>query len=238
MPAARAVEIVTPVASATVAPVHDDVAIPREAARVTFDAEGPWAATFPADKSFAVYDLPDAERVLLTWRVGKDHIVKRVAAESGEDYPVNHVAPIDLVVQARGETRTIAFGELSGTVETVALSWCGRTGWKLENGESWKPSPPALAVSFSIGLAQGDDEMRIVRDAQNGTSTLHVLHRETSDGKCDDLKQGPLDVCEGAEWHRVADVRVPARAVIYETVEQEHKPYDCSVGPWGQKLVR
>ncbi len=226
------VEIAAPLAHATVAPVHDDVAIPREAARVTFDAEGPWAASFPEDKSFAVYDLPDAERVLLTWRVGKDHVVKRV--ESDEDYPANHVAPVDLVVQARGETRTITFGDVSGNVETIALSWCGRTGWKLESGEHWTPSPPALAVAFAIGLAQGDDEMRIVRDGR----TLHVLHRVTSDGKCDDGKQGPLDVCDGEEWHRAADVRVPLQATIYETVEQEGKPYDCSAGPWGQKLVQ
>jgi hypothetical protein len=228
----RAVEIAAPQSSTTAAPAHDDVAIPREAARVTFDAEGPWAASFPADKSFAVHDLPDAQRVLLTWRVGKPHVVKRV--ESDEDYPANHVAPVDLVVQARGETRTITFGDVSGSIETSALSWCGRTGWKLENGEHWKPIAPALAVLFSIGLAQGDDEMSIVRDGR----TLHVLHRVTSDGKCDDAKQGPLAVCDGEEWHRVADVRVPAEASIYEIVEREGKAFDCSMGPWGQKLVR
>jgi hypothetical protein len=214
------VEIAAPLASATVAPPSDEVVVPRSALRVPPSAEGPWVADFPTSKTFAVYDVPDARRVLLTWRVGPSHFEKRVGEDDdeAESYPVNHVASVDLVVRARDVTRVISFGALSGHVDPPALSWCKTTD----------PSSraPSFASTFAIGIAQGDDELAIVRDGQ----TLHVLHRETSDGYCEETKQGPLDVCDGAHWERVADIRVATRSSsveLYEIVEEEGKTFDC-----------
>lgn len=197
-----------------VVPVHDEVAVPGDAKRVIVKEDGAWAAAFAPSKTFATYDLPDARRVVLTWRIGPHHAVKQL--EDDEDYPSNHVAPIDLVVSAKGDTRTIAFGELSGSVVPYWLSWC-----KVGDRES-----RAFAATFAMGTPQGDDEFAIVRDGR----ILHVLHRQTSDGKCDEARQGPLDICDGFEWERVADLRMtsdPQRTELWEIATNEGKPFDC-----------
>lgn len=210
------VEITAPLASAVIAPVHDEIVIPRGAKRMIVKEDAPWAATFPTSKTFATYDLPAASRILLTWRVGKSHVVKSSLA-SEDDYPGNHVAPADLVVTAKGDTRIVALGELSGSVEPYALSWCAKD-------ETADRHPRAFAATFAIGTPQGDDELAIVRDGR----TLHVLHRETTDGKCDDdAKQGPLDVCEGSEWNRVADLRMASDSELWEIVTSEGKTLSC-----------
>ena len=206
------VEIAAPLASATVVPVYDEVAVPRGAKRVAASADGPWAADFAPSKSFATVDVPDARRVLLTWRVGKSRVERRTDPDEDDDYPADRTASIELVVRARNETRVISFGSLCGNVEPTELSWCAKTR-------------EPFAATFSIGLAQGDDQMAIVRDGR----TLHVLHRETSDGSCEEVKQGPLDVCDGSAWERVADVRLAAGAELYETVEQDGKPFECGM---------
>jgi len=208
-----AVEIAAPLASAQVAPVHDEAALPRGARQVSFGAGADWAASFPAAKTFATFDLPEAHRVLLTWRVGKGRAVQ--ALPESEDYPGNHVAPVALAIEARGATRIAPFGELSGSIPPPENSWCA--------GTSYKPTIPAFGAVFSIGTMQGGDEIVVVRDG----GTLHVLHRETSDGSCEDAKQGPLDVCEGFQWERAADIHVPAAATIWEMIEDEGKPLDC-----------
>jgi hypothetical protein len=215
--APRSVEIAAPLSRAAIVPAHDDeVAIPRGAKPVKFGAEAPWAAAFPKSKKFATYEMPSASRVvLLTWRVGKSHIVNAVESPE-EDYPGNHAAPVELVVRARNETRTIAFGDMAGFIQPTAIEWCAPPSDHKSNA--------AFAAEFSIGTMQGDDEMVVVRD----TRTLHVLHRETSDGHCEDAKQGPLEICEGGEWQLVADIHVTPGAAIYETVESEGKPFDCS----------
>jgi len=219
-----AVEIAAPLASTTTAPVHDEVAIPKGSRRVAITDEAPWAADFAPSKKYAAYDTPSARRALLTWQIGKSHVSK---SDDGEDetdseYIRTHtVTPIDLVVRARGETRTISFGELAGSIEPAAISFCAKN-------TSWQ-SHPSFAAKFSIGLMQGDDDMVILHDAKNGTDTLHVLHRETSDGSCEDGKQGPLDICEGFQWERVADVRLAPGTELWETVELEGKTFDCSM---------
>ena len=230
------VDIAAPLPRVTVASASDEALIPRSAARVPDSSDAPWAADFEREKMFAVYDLPNAHRVLLTWRVGESHFVKRVGeGDEAENYPVNHVSRVELAVQARGETRAISFGELSGSPEPVGISWCENTGWQAANGESW--TVPLLPVRFSIGITQGDDEMAIVRDG----ATLHVLHRQTTDGYCETKKQGALDVC-GDEWKRAADVHISKGAEIWQTVEQDsgkmREPFDCGMELWGQRLIK
>jgi hypothetical protein len=217
-----AVEIVAPLATTSVSPApNDEVSLPHEATLVTSQSSGTWAADFPRAKTYAVYDVQGAARVLLTWRVGESDVAK-------------NVAPVDLVVRGRGDARAISFGELSGVVEPWTLSWCPRSGFHAETGDVWNAENSAVASSFSIGLMQGSDDMIIVK----GGSTLHVLHRESSDGRCLEKKQGPLDVCADFEWKLAADIRVSPSAAIHETVEVEGKPFDCGIELWGGRLIK
>jgi hypothetical protein len=228
----RAVEIAAPLSSAQPV-VFDEVAIPEGAVRIDAPANGDWAASFPGEKNFATYDVR-ASRVLLTWTVGPSHLRKDLIGDS-EDYPVNHVASVALEVRARGISKKIELGELSGEVNAHVLSWCSARGFRSATPQyDWKAPAPAVASMFDIGITQGDDQFMVVRDG----ATLHVLHAETSDGKCDDAKQGPLLVCDGFQWSRIADIHVGDKAVIYETVLQADKPFDCTTEHWGSSLIK
>jgi hypothetical protein len=219
--APRSVEIAAPLASATAAPAHDEVAIPKGARRIAKTENAPWAADFPPSKKFAPIDVPSAARVVFVWRVGKAHLLKSGENEDEEYVRTHTVAPVDLVVRARGETRTIWFGDFAGGVAPLALSFCSLS-------RAWQ-THASIAATFSIGIIQGGDDMTIVRDDKNGAGTLHVLHRETSDGSCTETKQGPLDVCEGFEWERAADIRLASGTQLYELVELDGKTFDCGM---------
>ena len=123
-------------------------------------------------------------------------------------------------------TVTIHLGSHVGTAGPPAQSYCLHLGWHLDSAHTDAQPAPRLSIlsRLSIGTMQGDTEVMIVRDG----ATLHVLHRETSDGKCDEAKQGPLDVCEGFEWERVAEVRLTGDPLLYERIDDQGKPFDCS----------
>jgi hypothetical protein len=66
---------------------------------------------------------------------------------------------------------------------------------------------------------------------------LHVLHRETDDGRCEEIEQGPLHTCDNAEYVLQADIRVSHGAALRELVQDEGKPIECGVDHYGSKLV-
>ncbi|HEY1960622.1 MAG TPA: hypothetical protein VGH28_33655 [Polyangiaceae bacterium] len=209
---------------------------PANEARIVAAANGSWAAKFPRASSFATYDVPGSH-VVLAWRIGAHHARDPLVGGPGyEDAPANHVARVELVVSAGSVANTIAFGDLSGTVDPLGLSWCERTGFHLPADAGWAPPPrnPAVASTFSIGITQGSDELMVVRDA----GKLHVLHRETSDGRCVEAKQGPLDVCAGDEWQLVADVRVAPDAELWESVTEEGRAFACGAARPGETLIK
>ncbi len=74
--------------------------------------------------------------------------------------------------------------------------------------------------------------------AMRDGATLHVLHQETSDGHCEESKQGPLDVCDGFAWHLVADVRIQPSADLWEIVKDEGKDLDCGEAQLTERLTR
>jgi hypothetical protein len=224
----RSVVISAPVAPTSViaSPVREDP-VPPNAVRIVASADGSWARTFPREKNFETIDVPAARSMLLDFRIGASHPWKTLAPD--EDYAANYVASLALAVGGR----EISFGEISGSAHPPSLTYCARLGWHDEEGNV-PTFAPSVVSAISIGVIQGDTEIMIVRDG----STLHVLHRETSDGRCDEAKQGPLDVCEGFEWHVRADVRLATNPVIYERVMEVAAPFDCGSPMMdGSKLV-
>ena len=184
-----------------------DPAPPPNAIRIHASRDADWARAFPKAKNFVVVQIPQTNTLVLFWRIGKTHKAKELPPE--EDYAGNYVQRVDLVVGPE----TIAFGDIGGSVAPPSQSCCARADL-----------PSYVTSSVSVGTMQGDSELMIVRDA----STLHVLHRETSDGRCDEAKQGPLDVCEGFEWERRAEIHTSGDPVLYERVDEAGEPFDCN----------
>lgn len=228
------VELPVPLASASAIAVRtlDDTLIPLIAASAPSSVMGAWGAKFPKAKEYRALAVPPSARVLLTWRVGKTHVAKPL--QEDEDYPANHVAPIDLVVRAGDQDAVVSLGDRSGSTDPLFVSYCAHRGFVSPSEAEVQRAPdPSVPSWFTVGIAQGSTDLMVVRDGD----TLHVLHRETSDGKCDDAKQGPLDVCEGFEWERVADVSVPRAAELFETIDEEGHAFDCgAVRPAGDSL--
>jgi hypothetical protein len=232
------VEIATPIASApaTTGTIIEEP-LPRLAAPAESKADGAWARTFPKDKTFAAFEVGEVSRALLVWRVGPSHFVKRVDGAEPEDYPVNHVSTVDLVVRASGRDTVISLGELSGWTETHALSYCKHRGFHLGPQMAWSfPDEPSVAVAFSIGITQGTDDFIVVRDG----ATLHVLHGTSDDGRCDDATQGPLHICAGAELARVAEIHMGLTTALFEIVVEPSDggtaPVDCAHDRYGERL--
>ncbi len=229
----NAVEIAAPLAKpAASAPVVEE-ALPPDALRAPSAGEGSWAAAFPSAKSFAVVEMPSASRVLVHWRIGAGRKAKELPPD--EDYPGNYLVSVDLVVRSRGVEKLVPLGELAGGADPIHLSYCARAGFTMPSWpEFGKPQDPSSASWFAVGTPQGDSDFMLVRDGD----VVHVLHRETSDGKCDDAKQGPLEVCEGFEWERVAEIRGTRGAALFEHVTDEGKPFDCGADRMGEALTR
>jgi hypothetical protein len=209
------VELTAPAPSASASQATAHVAAPKaEAAPIQSKAVGAWARGFPRDEGFVTLEVGDAPSALLTWRIGAYHAVKALAADA--DYAANHVAAVSLVVRARDNEVVVPLGELSGSAPPLGQSYCKNGGFHLAGGDVWAfPNDPSVAAAFSVGVAQGSSDFLVVRDG----ATLHLLHRETTDGRCDELKQGPLDTCKYAEYKRRANIHIAEAAVLSETID-------------------
>ncbi|HEY1958367.1 MAG TPA: hypothetical protein VGH28_22275 [Polyangiaceae bacterium] len=228
--AAPHVEIATPLAHPVApAPVLVEP-MPADAAAVHSSASGDWARAFPLDRTFRALDLPPAARVLITWRVGASRALERLP--DTQDVPWNHVSETSLVVRAAGAERTVALGELPGSPGPNEVSYCNHRGYRADAQVGWAYSKePSIAAAFAMSIIQGSADFLLVRDG----GTLHLLRRNSSDGSCAAAKQGPLDVCKGFEWSRVADVAV-GEADLFERID-EGGGFDCGAEHWGERLV-
>jgi hypothetical protein len=200
---------------------------PEGAVLVTSTRDATWARAFPTEKGFVVIDVPAAPSLFLDWRIGVPHPFKNA---DGEVYDLP-ITPIALAVGARDEK----LGEFGGTARPAAQTYCAHLGWHRANdGETPAPPLPSLVSKAALGTMQGDDDFMIVRDG----SVLHVLHRQTSDGKCDEAKQGPLDVCEGEEWKRRVEIRLAGDPALFERISDGGKPIDCGAPSfYGDRLL-
>jgi hypothetical protein len=227
-PPAR-VELPAPLPSAAVAVVASRDPVPRHAAPIRSESGGAWARAFPRASTFRSFEPRSSTHILLTWRIGSTHVVERVP---GGDYPVNHVSAVDLVVRAGGRDTVVALGELPGSSSPVGLSYCKNLRFRPVDSRWDFPREPSVASAFTIGIMQGSDDYLLVRDG----GTLHLLHRESNDGRCDEAKQGPLDVCEGSEYARLAEIHV-GRGDLFEAIDDQGTPFDCGADRWGERLL-
>jgi hypothetical protein len=219
-------------AAATSAPVAVVPApreeLPPDSVRLTSLSDASWARAFAEAKGF-IRGTVSGKSVLIGWHLG---VPSSFRSDSGEEFPDIAVTPLELNVG----TVSIPLGSHVGTARPPSQSYCLHLGWHLNPDHADAQPEPRLSIlsSLSIGTMQGDTEVMIVRDG----ASLHVLHRETSDGKCDEAKQGPLDVCEGFEWERVAEVRLAGDPVLYERLDEQGKPFDCGVPTfYGKRLL-
>jgi hypothetical protein len=237
-PAAAADVASIPLASTSASIASEPVTAPPAdtAGRVTATATGSWAAAFPAKKKVVTLDLPSASRIDIEWRVAERHRKKVPIGGPDTEYPIDFASNVDLVFRADGFEKTIPLGELSGFVDPSHISYCFSIGWHHAQVTTDGPplKEPSIASQFWHSVTQGGDNFILVRDGD----TLHLLHEDWSDGKCDDTTQGPLFACKGREWQRVADIRGVRGAALYEIVTYDHKPFDCGQDMYGSRLVR
>lgn len=173
---------------------------------------GSWLAAIGHEKGFRSFALPGSGTVHVTWSHAATRRVRDVPP--AEDYGSNYVARVRLRLERAGVTQTIDFGEEPGGLVPSGTSFCKA------------PKPDGVVTSFAVGTMQGDDEHRIMR----GPATLYVMHRQTSDGSCQEGKQGPLDICLGSEWHLRAIVSVSGDPDFDESLSSVD-PIVCTGGP-------
>ncbi len=226
-PAPATVSLAAPAPLPQIALTTREDPAPPNAVRIDASRDSDWARAFPRANDFEEIEIPATRTLLVFWRIGRSRAHRALPPD--EDYAGNHAAPVDLVIGAR----TIAFGDLPGSPSPLSQSYCARLGWRAQPDTPIRP-PRHVVSAMSLGTMQGDSEMMIVGDGP----ILHVLHRETSDGHCDAAKQGPLDICEGFEWERRADIHVEGNPALFERIDDEKKPFDCGTAEIdGSKLI-
>jgi hypothetical protein len=215
-------------ADASVAAVTDAGSLLKQGvAAIHSSTVGSWAAKFPAAKTFKTFDASGSSKLLITWRVSASHAKKSLSG--ADDYSANHVSPTELVI---GDVH-IKLGDLIGAPSPSSVSFCKNMGFHVDGDAGWTfPRERSVASAFTMSTAQGSDDYVLVHDG----ATLHLLHRETSDGRCDDGKQGPLDICQGFEYSRIADIGI-GTADLAETIDEAGKPLDCLAPEDGLRLV-
>jgi len=218
-PVAPRVELAPSAPRSSPAPVVTAEAIPVDAAPIHAAASGAWARAIPKHASFATYEAATSGTVLLTWRVG--------AANADQ------LSPVDLVVRANGRATIVPVGAAPGAAPPFQVSYCKHRGYVTPPDGAWAfPDEPSVASAFGMVIVQGSDDWVVVRDGP----TLHVLHRQTSDGHCDETKQGPLATCVGFAYDRRVEIRVGS-GDLFETIDARGAPYDCAADWYGERLV-
>ena len=126
------------------------------------------------------------------------------------------VARVELVLTRDGRATRVDLGKVVGSIEPGNSTLCARLGYRAADGSALALPPiDGLVSAMSVGLMSGADELLVVL----GGGALHVLRSQRSDGMCEaQAKQGPLTVCHGEEYSRVAEVRVAPPASFEESI--------------------
>jgi hypothetical protein len=228
-PTQRDIQVDKPVPSP---PPPAPAAIRSDVARIDSKADASWARSIKTDKGFRSVVAPAGAAVTLIWRIGPQRKVKNLPND--QDYPANYVQTVDLAFGGGDPATSISLGELSGYVDPFDLTSCRGRGFRLGPGGGWGfPAEPSIASAFAVGVTQGQSVFLLVRDGD----ALELLHAETSDGKCEDVKQGPLHACADQLYWRVAEIRLPHDATLYERVDDDGKPFDCLAEDYRGKLL-
>ena len=144
------------------------------------------------------------------------------------------VASVTLGLTRDGRSIHIDAGGIAGEIEPEGATLCDRLGYRMSNGAAL--TPPAvdgLVSTLSVGDMSGSDDLMVVL----GPGVLVVLRGQTTDGMCEAMTtQGPLTVCRGQEYARVAEVALAAVASFTEEIREateddagvHERPLDCA----------
>ena len=95
-----------------------------------------------------------------------------------------------------------------------------------------------MASVYTTGAAEKlSSEFLIVRDG----SVLHLLRGPSmadfdGDARCNRVKQGPLTVCQGESYERVAEIHVASSTDLLELIEDATKE-PCGSDMYGARLL-
>jgi hypothetical protein len=199
----------------------EEVSLPQSAMLARSREEGAWAATFPEAATFRAITVPKSSRVILEWRVtARDH--------------APHRAGLDLRVRSRNVEETLSFGELENEVDPANQSYCWRAGWSTPWQWQWIPNP-SVSAWFAMGNPQASySELMIVRDPD----VLYVIRHERTSGGCEWTQQGPLAICPGAEFERVAEIHGTRDAGLFDLITIDGRDIRCGAARRGERLVK
>jgi hypothetical protein len=170
-------------------------------------ADARWILAAKRERKFQRAALEGTSRVHVAWKRDAPHPDPR----SGMP-----VARIGLELTRDGRTTRIELGEIAGEIQPEGATLCERLGYRMSNGALLAhPSVDGLVSWFSVGNMSGSDELMVVL----GPTALHVMRGQTTDGMCEAMTtQGPLTVCKGEEYARVAEVTVGPATEFDETI--------------------
>jgi hypothetical protein len=198
----------------------------------------PKMASFPAGVSADVRWILSAKRERKFRRAalegtGPVHVVWKRDSPHPDPRSGMPVASVGLELTRDGRTTHIDVGEIAGEIQPEGATLCERLGYRMSNGALLThPAVDGLVSWFSVGNASGSDELMVVL----GPTALHVLRGQTTDGMCEAMTtQGPLTVCKGEEYARIAEVTISPATEFDETIMTAGEddpgiagPYDCA----------
>jgi hypothetical protein len=190
-------------------------------ARPSRDAR--WVTAIPRARRFRRFTLDGAGAVRLGWIRESESVDEGAGATR---------APVRLVLERDGHTVVVGLGDLFGEMEPASISFCARAGYRNSDGSRLEPPHIDGFVSgASVGGSSGDLEVLVVLSG----AALLVLDRQTSDGMCESqMKQGPMTVCRGEEYARIAEIRLVTRPTSFEesvAVTTEAEPGSLTTHP-------
>jgi hypothetical protein len=193
----------------------------------------------PTVASFAAKIAPDARWLVAS---GQEKGFRRLTLEGTGTVRIRWTRAatrVGLAVERDGNRATVDFGEALGEVEPEGATLCKRLGYRLSNGAELETlRVDGLVSIFSVGNMSGSDEMLVVL----GPGVLYVLHAYVSDGMCEKrVTEGPLTVCRGEEYARLAEVRLEPVLMLEESIDlatdDAVNPFDCATPTLSGSLI-
>jgi hypothetical protein len=166
-----------------------------------------WIVAAHRERGFQSLVLDGAGPLHVTW------VRAAAQADSGSGMPA---ARVMLEVSRDAGLVEIDAGIVPGEIEPSGTTLCGRLGYRESNGALLEPAHVnGLVSELTVGNMSGADDLLLVL----GAGVLHVLRGQVTDGMCaSQIQQGPLTVCRGQEYARVAEVRVGPVSSFVESI--------------------
>jgi hypothetical protein len=184
-----------------------------------------WLRAARGERAFRRAALDGSGPVHIVWNRGRPH------ADSDPNRPIARIA---LELTRDGRTTRVEVGDVAGEILPEGASFCARLNYRVPSSNTplaLYPPTDGMVSKLSVGDASGADDFLVML----GPGVLYVLHTQTSDGLCErEIKQGPLEVCQGSEYARIAEVTLAPAAAFEESIRTTSEdagiatPLDCA----------